>query len=82
MPVFMNIRVLISHALGRAIVKKGNTRTRECRWWFDHGTQQLAKQLYSDVAHSSLERLLQSLNGVIAVKLGVTMQKRNSLHYI
>lgn len=57
------------YALGRAIVKRG-ILGQENAGGGSTITQQLAKQLYSDVAHSSLERLLQKpIEWVIAVKL-------------
>lgn len=57
------------YALGRAIVKRG-ILGQENAGGGSTITQQLAKQLYSDVAHSSLERLLQKpFEWVIAVKL-------------
>ena len=67
------------YALGRAIVKRG-ILGQENAGGGSTITQQLAKQLYSDVAHSSLERLLQKpIEWVIAVKLE---RKRNSLRCI
>ena len=57
------------YAIGRAIVKRG-ILGQENAGGGSTITQQLAKQLYSDVAHSSLERLLQKpIEWVIAVKL-------------
>ena len=57
------------YALGRAIVKRG-ILGQENAGGGSTITQQLAKQLYSDVAHSSLELLLQKpIEWVIAVKL-------------
>ena len=57
------------YALGRAIVKRG-ILGQENAGGGSTITQQLAKQLYSDVAHSSIERLLQKpIEWVIAVKL-------------
>ena len=57
------------YALGRAIVKRG-ILGQENAGGGSTITQQLAKQLYSDVAHSSLECLLQKpIEWVIAVKL-------------
>ena len=57
------------YALGRAIVKRG-ILGQENAGGGSTITQQFAKQLYSDVAHSSLERLLQKpIEWVIAVKL-------------
>jgi len=56
-------------ALGRAVVKRGLIG-RKSAGGGSTITQQLAKQLYSDVAHSTLERLLQKpIEWVIAVKL-------------
>ncbi|MBR5656946.1 MAG: transglycosylase domain-containing protein [Prevotella sp.] len=56
-------------ALGRAIVKRGILR-RESAGGGSTITQQLAKQLYSETAHSKLERLLQKpIEWVIAIKL-------------
>ena len=56
-------------ALARAIVKRGVMR-RENAGGGSTITQQLAKQLYSATAHSSLERMLQKpIEWVIAVKL-------------
>ena len=56
-------------ALGRAIVKRGIMR-RESAGGGSTITQQLAKQLYSETAHSKLERLLQKpIEWVIAIKL-------------
>ncbi len=56
-------------ALGRAIVKRGLLGQRSAGGGSTI-TQQLAKQLYSDTAHSVLERLLQKpIEWVIAVKL-------------
>ena len=56
-------------ALGRAIVKRGILGQKSAGGGSTI-TQQLAKQLYSDVAHSTLERLLQKpIEWVIAVKL-------------
>ncbi|MCR5679604.1 MAG: transglycosylase domain-containing protein [Prevotella sp.] len=57
------------YALGRAIVKRGILRQKSAGGGSTI-TQQLAKQLYSDVAHSSRERMLQKpIEWVIAVKL-------------
>ena len=56
-------------ALGRAIVKRGNLGQASAGGGSTI-TQQLAKQLYSETAHSKLERLLQKpIEWVIAVKL-------------
>ncbi len=56
-------------ALGRAVVKRGIFR-QESAGGGSTITQQLAKQLYSSVAHSSIERLFQKpVEWVIAVKL-------------
>ena len=56
-------------ALGRAIVKRGILR-QENAGGGSTITQQLAKQLYSETAHSTLERVLQKpIEWVIAVKL-------------
>ena len=56
-------------ALGRAIVKRGMMR-QESAGGGSTITQQLAKQLYSEKAHSKLERLLQKpIEWVIAIKL-------------
>ncbi|MBQ4484592.1 MAG: transglycosylase domain-containing protein [Prevotella sp.] len=56
-------------ALGRAIVKRGIMRQTSAGGGSTI-TQQLAKQLYSETAHSKLERILQKpIEWVIAVKL-------------
>lgn len=56
-------------ALGRAVVKRG-IMGKENAGGGSTITQQLAKQLYSETAHSTLERLLQKpIEWVIAVKL-------------
>ncbi len=56
-------------ALGRAIVKRGILRQKSAGGGSTI-TQQLAKQLFSDVARSTTERLLQKpIEWVIAVKL-------------
>ena len=56
-------------ALGRAVVKRGVLGQKSAGGGSTI-TQQLAKQLYSDVAHSVMERLLQKpIEWVIAVKL-------------
>mgnify|MGYP002622559098 CR=1 FL=1 len=56
-------------ALGRAIVKRG-LMGRKSAGGGSTITQQLAKQLFSDVAHSTTERMLQKpIEWVIAVKL-------------
>ena len=56
-------------ALARAIVKRGILR-HENAGGGSTITQQLAKQLYSETAHSTLERVLQKpIEWVIAVKL-------------
>ena len=56
-------------ALGRAVVKRGLLGNASAGGGSTI-TQQLAKQLYSDTAHSTLERLLQKpIEWVIAVKL-------------
>lgn len=56
-------------ALGRAVVKRG-IMGNENAGGGSTITQQLAKQLYSETAHSTLERLLQKpIEWVIAVKL-------------
>ena len=56
-------------ALGRAIVKRGLLGQTSAGGGSTI-TQQLAKQLYSEIAHSTLERLLQKpIEWVIAVKL-------------
>ena len=56
-------------ALGRAIVKRGILRQKSAGGGSTI-TQQLAKQLYSETAHSVFERLLQKpIEWVIAVKL-------------
>ena len=56
-------------ALGRAIIKRG-ILGRENAGGGSTITQQLAKQLYSEKAHSKLERLLQKpIEWVIAIKL-------------
>jgi len=57
------------YALGRAIVKRGLLGQKSAGGGSTI-TQQLAKQLYSETAHSTLERLLQKpIEWVIAVKL-------------
>ena len=62
-------------ALSRAIVKTGILR-KESAGGGSTITQQLAKQLYSEVAHSKLERLFQKpIEWVIAVKLERTFTK-------
>ena len=56
-------------ALGRAIVKRGILGQTEAGGGSTI-TQQLAKQLYSEKAHSTLERLMQKpIEWVIAIKL-------------
>lgn len=56
-------------ALGRAIVKRG-LMGNESAGGGSTITQQLAKQLYSETAHSTLERVLQKpIEWVIAIKL-------------
>jgi len=56
-------------ALGRAIVKRGFMRQASAGGGSTI-TQQLAKQLYSETAHSTLERLIQKpVEWVIAIKL-------------
>ena len=56
-------------ALGRALLKRG-LMGQESAGGGSTITQQLAKQLYSGVAHSTMERLLQKpIEWVIAVKL-------------
>ena len=57
------------YALGRAVVKRGLLRQKSAGGGSTI-TQQLAKQLYSETAHSVMERLLQKpIEWVIAVKL-------------
>ena len=57
------------YALGRAIIKRG-VMGQKSAGGGSTITQQLAKQLYSETAHSTLERLLQKpIEWVIAVKL-------------
>ena len=57
------------YALGRAVVKRGLMGQKSAGGGSTI-TQQLAKQLYSETAHSTLERLLQKpIEWVIAVKL-------------
>ena len=57
------------YALGRAVVKRGFLRQKSAGGGSTI-TQQLAKQLYSETAHSVMERLLQKpIEWVIAVKL-------------
>lgn len=57
------------YALGRAVVKRG-IFGRKSAGGGSTITQQLAKQLYSETAHSTIERLLQKpIEWVIAVKL-------------
>ena len=56
-------------ALGRAIVKRG-VMGQESAGGGSTITQQLAKQLYSENAHSTIERLLQKpIEWIIAIKL-------------
>ncbi len=63
------------YALMRAIVKRGLLGQKSAGGGSTI-TQQLAKQLYSDVAHSTLERLLQKpIEWVIAVQLERTYTK-------
>lgn len=63
------------YALGRAVIKRG-LLGKENAGGGSTITQQLAKQLYSGVAHSSLERMLQKpIEWVIAVKLERTYTK-------
>ena len=62
-------------ALGRAIVKRGVLGQKSAGGGSTI-TQQLAKQLYSEQAHSTVERLLQKpIEWVIAVKLERTYTK-------
>ena len=62
-------------ALGRAIVKRGILGQKSAGGGSTI-TQQLAKQLYSEQAHSTVERLLQKpIEWVIAVKLERTYTK-------
>ena len=62
-------------ALGRALVKRG-LLGRESAGGGSTITQQLAKQLYSESAHSTVERLMQKpIEWVIAVKLERTYTK-------
>jgi penicillin-binding protein 1A len=57
------------YALGRAVIKRGLLRQKSAGGGSTI-TQQLAKQLYSETAHSVMERLLQKpIEWVIAVKL-------------
>ena len=57
------------YALGRAVIKRGLMRQTNAGGGSTI-TQQLAKQLFSDVAHSSLERILQKpIEWAIAVKI-------------
>ena len=57
------------YALGRAIIKRGVVGQKNAGGGSTI-TQQLAKQLFSDVAHSTMERALQKpIEWVIAVKL-------------
>ena len=57
------------YALGRAVIKRGLMRQKSAGGGSTI-TQQLAKQLFSDVAHSTTERMLQKpIEWVIAVKL-------------
>ena len=63
------------YALGRAIIKRGLLGQANAGGGSTI-TQQLAKQLYSSTAHSSLERMLQKpIEWVIAVKLERTYTK-------
>jgi penicillin-binding protein 1A len=62
-------------ALGRAIVKRG-LLGKTSAGGGSTITQQLAKQLYSETAHSTMERLLQKpIEWIIAVKLERTYTK-------
>ena len=62
-------------ALSRAVLKRG-IMGKESAGGGSTITQQLAKQLYSEVAHSKLERLFQKpIEWVIAVKLERTFTK-------
>ena len=57
------------YALGRAVIKRGLLRQKNAGGGSTI-TQQLAKQLYSETAHSTMERALQKpIEWVIAVKL-------------
>ncbi|MBR6121629.1 MAG: transglycosylase domain-containing protein [Prevotella sp.] len=63
------------YALGRAVVKRGLFGQKSAGGGSTI-TQQLAKQLYSGVAHSTMERLLQKpIEWVIAVQLERTYTK-------
>ena len=63
------------YALGRAIVKRGLLGQKSAGGGSTI-TQQLAKQLFSDVAHSTMERALQKpIEWVIAVELERTYTK-------
>ncbi|MBQ2168182.1 MAG: transglycosylase domain-containing protein, partial [Prevotella sp.] len=70
-------------ALGRAIIKRG-ILGRENAGGGSTITQQLAKQLYSEKAHSKLERLLQKpIEWVIAIKLERYYTKEEIIaHYL
>ena len=70
-------------ALGRAIVKRGFLRQQSAGGGSTI-TQQLAKQLYSETAHSKLERLLQKpIEWVIAIKLERYYTKEEIIaHYL
>ena len=64
-------------ALGRAIVKRG-MMGQESAGGGSTITQQLAKQLFSEKAHNTLERLLQKpIEWVIAIKLERSFTKEN-----
>ena len=65
----MTIRASTTAALARAVVKRGLLGQSNAGGGSTI-TQQLAKQLYSDVAQSTMERALQKpIEWVIAVKL-------------
>lgn len=64
-------------ALGRAVVKRGMLQ-QESAGGGSTITQQLAKQLFSERAHSTLERLLQKpIEWVIAIKLERSFTKED-----
>ena len=66
-------------ALGRAVVKRG-VMGQASAGGGSTITQQLAKQLFSEKAHSTVERLLQKpIEWIIAVKLDATLRKKRYL---
>jgi len=66
---FMEHSGIDARAVGRAVVKRGMFRQKEAGGGSTI-TQQLAKQLYSQTAHSTMERLMQKpIEWIIAVEL-------------